>query len=528
MKKSNFQPSFLFYSKQAGMCSVGIAVLVCTLFLACIKKDLEDLKVESWQPEVALPVISSHFTVTDIVNKFETGGYLSTDASDLITVVYTGELFSLYAKDVMKLSEVPFFFADTSITLALRQLQGAKLKSMVLNEGVLAYEIRAEHTSDVLVEVEIPKATRGGQSFKEVIEIPYTGNNQLYQKGSLSLAGVVFDLSGESGVGANELKMRYKSKDKSSGLTVQLAAFQGRLKELHYELLKGYLGRYDFGAQNDSMRLDLFKNYQSGTLFLDEPRIKISIANSFGIPTVATFTNFSGNNPNTGFNLSGSFFSEVIDVKHPSDPGANATVITQRTVDKSNSNIQNFLAISPHRVSYGFEMGVNVDADTTALNFVTGSSKLQGDLTMEIPLQGRIDHIVLTDTFAVAFDEVDEAERVQFKLLINNAFPFNAQVQLYFLDTLGQRMDSLMGADEQLFAHPPIDAEGIVRVPVLETTIFEMSQSKFQVVKGSRKMVLRVQLLSHEQGSKTVKFLSSNFMDIKLGVMAKLNVKPKK
>jgi hypothetical protein len=502
------------------------ALAVLFLLSACIKKDLEDLKVKQWSPEIALPVISSHFTVEDIVNKFETGGYLTTDDDQLITVVYTGELFSINAQDVMKLSDIPFTFADTVVDVLVNQLNQARLRSVSLRSGQLSYEITAQHSGPVEVELTIPNARRNGLPFKELITLEYSGTSNLRKEGSLSLDGVTFDLTGESGSAANQLKMRYKAKDKNTGAKVGLKSFLGKLKALHYDLMKGYLGRYDFGAQNDSMRIDIFKNYRSGTLFLDDPRIKVSIKNSFGIPMESSFTNFNGANPSGSFSLSGAFFSEKIDVKHPEDPGANATVITERTIDKSNSSIQNFLAISPHRVSYAFEMQANVKADTTVVNFVTDSSAIKGTINLEVPLQGRIDHIVLVDSFGVGFDEVDEAERVEFKLLIKNAFPFSSTVQLYFLDSLKQTIDSLLPEGKTIFANPMVNTEGVVVSPVNEESLFEMDQATFQRVKHSKQMVIRVQLLSHDQAKQTVKFLSTNFMDIKLGVIAKLKVEP--
>ena len=500
--------------------------LICGLFIltACSKPDLDNLEVDTWRPEIASPLISSDFTARDIINKFETGGYFQSRPDQLITLVYTGELFSVKATDVLELPDIPYVFTDTVIKSFFSFPGNEQLTALTLNSGELTDDIRASHPEDVIVELTIPKAFKASQVFKKTILLEHQGNNSLTAEGTFSLDGYQFFLTGLSGIQYNLIEMSYRAYSATTGQKVSLSQFAGMFQDMNYKLLAGYLGERSLNIPHDSIIVDIFKHYKAGTVYLEDPKIKLTIENSFGIPVTTAFTHITGFNRNGSFSMTGTLFSNAIDIKAPDISQTLNTTTVKRELNGGNSNITNFLAFSPGRIEYGFNMSINASQSPPPLNYIRDSSKVKGHMELEIPLQGRIDHVVLEDTFDISFTELEEAESAKFKLLINNGFPLDAAVQIYFLDSAMTVIDSLLPQKERIFESGELSAQGLVLEPRLKETFFNISKERYDKIRKTKQLLLDIELISSEEAGRTVRFQESNHLSLKLGLIAQLNV----
>ena len=492
---------------------------------ACVKADLDDLKIDEWQPEVAIPLINSNFSAGDIINKFETGGYIGADNNQVIRLVYTGELFSLKATDVITLPDIPFQFISTSINSSFDFSNDEKLTFVTLNSGQLEYLIEANFTEDIVVEWTIPTARNSSEVFKKTILLEHTGTNQLTKTGAFELDNYQFNLTGVSGTGFNVIDMRYRAFTKASNTPVNLDLFVGAFKNMKYQLISGFFGQKTLNIPNDSIVVDIFKNYKSGTVFIDNPSIELVINNSLGIPVTATITHMNGHTDKGIIPLTGPAFTTPIDIGFPDISQRLVSIETKKPINKTNSNIVNFLAFSPGKIDYGFETSINAGQPGSIVNHIRDSSKLEGSINLEIPFEGRIDHVVITDSFELSFSDVDEVKGAQFKLIVDNSFPLDAAVQIYFMDSALQRIDSLLPINEMIFQSGQPNETGIVVTPFSKETYFDLSEERFEKIKNAEQLVLVIELISSNEAQQTVKFLSSNFLALKLGVVAKLNAK---
>ena len=98
-----------------------------------------------------------------------------------------------------------------------------------------------------------------------------------------------------------------------------------------------------------------------------------------------------------------------------------------------------------------------------APNFVTNLSSIDVgvELTLPRPDTFKISY-TCADTIATSLDlgTIDNVDSVEFRLYTANTFPFGGEVQVVFLDTEYQALDSLFSAPEFLIAPALVDAGG--------------------------------------------------------------------
>ena len=521
--------NFVFLAKRFTMHKRIQSVVILFSLLAivltgCLKEDFDNIKTDRWKPKVAVPLISSKFTAKDIIHRFETGGFLEIDDSQLITVVYTGELFSFKAAELFTLPDFPYLFPDTIIQTNIPVPGEEQLTSVKLNSGNMTYDISGSSPDNVVVDITILNAKKSNAVLQRSISIRPNGNQQFNAKGTIELDGYQFNLTGPAGTGFNQIDMRYRAYSEKTGKSVPLSNFSGNFSELKYQLVSGYLGEQNLGVQRDTILLDLFRNFRSGVVYIDDPLIELIIENSFGIPTTASLTHVLGFNENGSFPLTGSFFTDAIEVKYPDISLQGGITTTHATLNGSNSDLNNFIALTPGKVDFGFDMNINSNLSTPVLNYIRDSSKIEASLHLELPFQGRIDHVVLEDTFELSFSDVEEAESALFKLLVENSYPLDAGLQLYFIDSNNVAIDSLLPNQQVIFESGNVNEEGITASASTKETTFEINASRFDKIKKAKELIIHIELISSEDSQKTVKFLATNFLSVELGIIAQLNI----
>lgn len=500
-----------------------VFVLFVLFLFSCVADDFRKLQNPDWNPELAIALVDSKFGIDRIVNKFEDGGFLTTDNQGVVIVVYNDTIFELNAIDVLQLDDFTFDLAlAQSLGVTDLPLVGMSLKTLVLENGHLGVHIEDNVQEDLIVTLNMPKTTKNNVAFKETFTAKFNGGSKLTFDTVFDLSLYTIDLSG-NGNDRNKLNINYEAKKKSNNQSVVIDQFLISFENMIYSLVEGYFGEMSFGSFSDSLKIDMFKNFKSGRIILESPKIDLLVHNGFGMPIHVGFANFQGNGIGGSSTLGGSVVNSGVDANAPTNSGSTQT--TTNTIDSSNSNLSQFLAITPSSLSFSFDLVANQGSDSNTVNFLTNESALEGELALELPLKGSLDSVVFEDIYDFNTKDLKDVDEATFKLITDNMFPLGIYVQIYFLDENEQVMDSLIEDNTAIFRQAITDSKGFSIQMVREESYFTMGAGRFSEVKQfAKKIKIRAMLLTDGSDVKTVKIRETDFFDLKLGLRAYLGL----
>lgn len=257
--------------------------------------------------------------------------------------------------------------------------------------------------------------------------------------------------------------------------------------------VEGYLGVQEYSF-NDNINLDFFDRVLGGSFNLKNPSAELTFRNSVGMDGEMKVNNFTATNTRSGQNLSltAPFVSNTTFIPGPKLPNVGQVVETKIRLDKNNSNIRDFVALLPNRLSFDLDVSANKNVTPgTHTNFATNNSSIQAFLDLQIPLEGIADQILLRDTVPLDLTTASVPDGVEdgtLKLFLENTFPMEANVQIYFLAGNGQVLDSLFNDQPGIVPAGVVDANGFVNTPSKLTlsTYFDLARMDKLTFRGKR------------------------------------------
>jgi hypothetical protein len=153
----------------------------------------------------------------------------------------------------------------------------------------------------------------------------------------------------------------------------------------------------------------------------------------------------------------------------PRLPNVGQTVSTRLSLDRTNSNIRDFISDLPDQIDFDLSVHANKYGNPSLRdNFATYDSRISAFMDMEVPLEGVADHIILQDTLDLDLSEATLPESVldgNLDLILTNDFPMEAEAQFYFYDAVGNLVDSLFNGGPGIIPAGTMNASGYVDVP---------------------------------------------------------------
>lgn len=481
--------------------------------------NLEGDDLDDWNPNFAIPLLNTNLTIQDALDNFETGGLITTNSDNLVTVVYRGSRFSIFGGDFFNLPDFQVPFLDTIQDNPVPLPSPTEFKNITLKAGTYTYGASSLETQALNVTVTIPDLTIGGLAFVRQFVIPASdGVTPVQFTDTVNLE--YFNLSFEGG----DFRTEYKAIRTNDGQSVTIPNSYFEMYGLEYSYIDGYFGNQVLDLPAGNNTIDLFKNWQQGNIVFEEPKFTFNFRNSYGCPirinvdSLSVVTNFNGT-----VSLQSPDIDNGIDLNFPSLAQIGGVSTTSLTLNANNSNINDLLSNIPFKFFYDLEGKINPDANPAIQNFLTDSSKLEVDVDMELPLYAGIGEFVLKDTFDFDFSEYEDLERIAFRLLSNNGFPFDVGMQIYFLNEQNEMLDSLFSSNRPVFAAANVDGAGNVTSSVETLTEESFDNLRFSnLTANGKKLVIIGSLQTINGGTTPVKIYSDYNLSIKLGALGGL------
>ena len=411
---------------------------------------------------------------------------------------------------------------NESMELDLSQGNGEALTTLRLSSGTITYDITSGIKEDIELDFTLPYATNGGVPFSQTINLNSDNVTDTEQSGTFDLAGYELDLTA-GGSGTNILAADIVARIVSSGGPVPFSLSDGVSFELSFgditiDYLEGNIGTQTFDLPEDTIALGMDTLLPDVDIIIADPRISLTLTNSFGIPLGIDFSEITALKDGGSLGLTG--LSDPFVINAPSSLGDSAQ--TDININNSTTNISELLSFKPAQLVFGLSGSTNPNGTTT--NFLSGESGVGISLAVDIPVYLGVSGFEYRDTLEFPEEVFDNVVEANMKTIITNELPVDINVQAYFLDENYEVIDSLYDDYTALVASSQVDGNGEMVSSTVANADTELDEEKTNRLKPSKYIVTSTRFSTANNGTTAAKFYSNAKVGIKLGVIAKVRV----
>jgi hypothetical protein len=256
------------------------------------------------------------------------------------------------------------------------------------------------------------------------------------------------------------------------------------LVEVELTYVEGYIGQQRFSLQG-SQAIDFFSEIEAEKLALSEASASVLFSNSVGVDAEVELRDFNAVNSRDGrrVKLSGApLLAGPFRIPGAALPDTSLPRQTLLALSPANSNIVPFINSLPDRIDYDIQVLANPSRQPGQRdNFATDQSRIEAFLEFEAPLIGVAQRLLLRDTAALSLGSTDAPDEIsggELRLLIENRFPVEAEIDAKVLDASGALVAQLASGSRVAAGQP--DASGYVAQPATSQIAFAFDAATLQ------------------------------------------------
>ncbi|MEI8278180.1 MAG: hypothetical protein WCG87_00370 [Bacteroidota bacterium] len=513
-------------------------LVTSVLGISCIKKSdfaFNNLKIDNWTPDWAFPLLNAQLTLKNLV---KSNNVVTEDSTGLYSLHYDGKLFSAKASDYIFIPNqsyssgpislhtplsIPSFTGTVSDSFSnhfsYTDTSGAQLEHIKIKAGTLNFHLASTYRQNISLQLSFPNIINtSGSALNINANISYPSSTSDV---SIDLSNYTIDLTnGNTTRNYMAYKINYVINGSGQSINSSTDSLSAAidLTNIKYSFIDGTLGHYSIPIPHDTINVAVFNNTLTAQIYLKNPKLHLAFANSLGLGVSAQFDSLYGlTNHGVYVNMNIS----PISVAGATSIGSTDT--SNYTVDSTNSTIQNIFNPAPNQVIYVGHIDINPGGGMP-YNFITDQSTISLSADAELPAWFKIIEFSLQDTLKMSLPkDTNILQKAEFKMLVNNAFPVYASIQLYFADSAYNILDSLITPTNNLIPQAPVNSSGVVNGSTLATSDFIYDHDRYHIMASKvRYGFIRGNLKS--SGTNSVQIHSSDNINIKLGFRFMLNV----
>lgn len=536
-----------------------VGLFLSALFLYSCTDDyfeFDKIKTDDWRPELAVPLINSSLSLSDILLREDSNGIITTNPDGVLEIVYDGRVFSTsgatavtlpnqnYRESVAFPNPLPTTGGtlplNTDLTLSFDNGgSGLEADNVLLKDGNLIVTLENEYQHRIIATLVFPSITdASGDSLVLNYNIPpATAGGVSVRSQTINLAGndlnMTKDADGNPAINKIPVRVRFQFQltngvGSSGSEEVRLV---GALNNLDFKEFTGYVGNSPLELDIDSIPINIFENFKNGSFFLSNPFVNISILNSYGVPMNLSFQSLralnSDKNPNF---LDIQLPQNPIDLNSPSKYGKETTSIM---LDNMNSNVASVVSYLLKQIEYDAVAQFNPTGPPPAnqRNFISDTSNIALDVELRLPFEGYASGFFLVDTIDFNFEVSDELDNGLIRVIAENSFPVAADFQIVFVDSAYNPIDSLYSPADTLNPNglkpiiPPsiVDANGETIQSSRSRTDVSIEGERLNRLVDGKYVLIKAELNTVDAANQqNIRFKPEYNLDISLGLKAKI------
>lgn len=397
-----------------------------------------------------------------------------------------------------KKDEIEYYFGGAEFTQVKLKSGFIKLKveSTVEEAIVLDYSLPnsfkdGEPGTPLSKTWTVPPAKKGEKIFVE--EMFPIGGYTIYFWGKSNLENPTFNHVYTELIARIEYSGILRTLSLEDKIRVELG-----LVDLIPELIIGDPGRHELSS-NDTVGLKLFDNI-SGDLSLEDAKMNLNFYNSFGIETLLDIKEIKGQNTRNGKSLkliSSELLNPILLKKAVNNPPLVAYEYDVM-LDKSNSNLKQFLELMPNKLMPEIEAVVRPNGTINQNDFAFDVSELLVNIRFEMPLKFGLDNLTVAVNESVSFfsdEKVNNIKGGQLILKLINDFPISGRIKMVFKDKMGEQLFELFSGDNYEMTAAEVDLQtNKTKVPTESELIANISRDQAKLLSQIKSIDLEVYL----------------------------------
>ena len=503
-----------------------ILINLCLVLTIISCTDLTSVKEvdASLNGEYAIPLINTKARIVEIAESTSGNAVVKVDPEGRLTVFYTAPPVQRFAREIFAPVDfpVPLFLQDTVAPVPFPvevfptnfQLD----RAIFANVGIRwSFQTKLQET--VTVKVTIPELSKDGVIYTRDYVLNYEGGeetNLITETESVDS----WDVTGNN----NQVFVNYDARNEA-GERIELDRIVLTFDRLDFGYIEGFFGKEIQQVDGEVITVGVYSNWLSGGLWFENPKVRIDGENAFGFPVEAKFnsvefTTITGST----FLMTGDLIDNGVLFKHPTLAEVGEVKLDTFFFNNENSNIQEIFNEKVSRVAFDIDAVANPEDDPDITGFMTSDSYYKVVTNVELPLFGYANELKLTDTFDIDFEGYASLESAEFKLIMENDFPFDVRVQGFLLDENQNITDSLF-RDQRYFL-PAADIDemtGIATSAGEETVFIPFDETKINNVIDASKVVFLIDLESLNNGEESLWIYEDYALELRMGAKIKLN-----
>lgn len=483
-----------------------LAFVTFTLF-GCQVNPFNDLTTEGVHSDWAVPLIDSKKSIKDIIEGFDNQAFLQISPDGSLVLHYKGESIARSSLDIFASFQNALFpITDTAMAVPMRLPSGVHVDYVDVKKGTMDW-LMISPTEALNVKMRIPQMTKNGVAFERNFVVTSFG-----YKGTLDLEGWKIEST-------NDSIYIYHDARKANGERVNLKGSGGiNIKDFEFKYVKGYLGVDTFDVPGAMLKMDFFDNWKQGEVKFANPKMTLTVDNSFGLP-VRSFSRVADVITINGQRIAlKSDLNKGVDINYPKLNEVGQSKRTVLILDKSNSNIVELLSQNPVAIDYDIDGITNADPSVRAIGFLTDTSSFKLQVDMDLPLHGTAKNFAVTDTFDINMSNYQNVTYGEFKIITDNGIPIDVSLQGFFANANGSVIDSFYTVSSLILRGAPVGSDGLPRSIQTNENVVKVEGDKLKHVLSAKKLIIRYTFSTSNNGSIPVKLTAAQDVRVRVGV----------
>lgn len=556
-----------------------LCIILISLFItSCVQEtidDLSDINAVSGNPAMALPLVNAQIGIKELYKTYSDRGFVN-EASDMFLTFVYQKRDSLESQQLITVPEVKLEYelkfdqgtANTFNTVGklsnnfssyavLSTGNKEKMKGYKIRKGNFFADITCQFKHDAVVICTYPSITKNGRPLIDTIIVKYTGTFPFTVNKVINLDGYDVDLS-DGGISYNVIPYLFElNLTKKPGETASendKIKVSERFKIDEYQVIRGYLGKFDILNTTTRSRIDIFDRQIDGNLFLNDPKLVFTMQNSIGMPLTGRITNLRIEDPNGNMvPVTIDPFKDTFTLAYPSVIGQ--VINSEYTIDKTNSNIDKIISRAPQYILYDMVFTANYREEESSDNYLVWDNSFRVQGNVNIPLDLAVIKYELKSSGDLDLPKDEEGLEIQDMKLATfgeNYMPFEVYIQAYFtkpalingvdsfivVDSLYKETSHVLtdstGKQELVYGMKitgcKVDANGNIIGPGIGTDEVVANKSNLDFWKNCDKYLLKVRTNTSRfgtSGSPFVKVYGNQYINFKAGIQGKFKFNTK-
>ncbi len=525
------------------------------VFVSCMNDewmaDKYDFTVR-WEPGFEGPLVFGNLSIEDMLTKFDTSGYLIEDSTNFLYFIFdTSE--TVYADDYIDIPDQDFlqvFFqsevdipgsslgniGDTITFIEVKNFEwertgDERLDSVHMKGGEIVIFVTSTIKHTGILTMYSDQIELNGEQYRQVIDISDPSGN-FSTTVRIPLAGSSVHLD-NSNPDTTFLEMIFEFDLINSGadiLASEIVSITKSFQNLDYQAVYGYVGVYDsLIIDKEVIEFSSMPEDFIGRIQLADPQIHLKVSNSFGVPFGIELLDLEARFKDasmTPISLDPDVNPIIIDA--PTINQVGESILSHTVIDSNNSNINEIASTD----LTGLQFSINALGNPTGFmnNFILDTSHLDVNIEVVIPMHLRAEGLELADTFdfEIGGDEGFSRENIKsfmFQLETENGLPLEVSIQVYFMDNNDDYLDSLFNEQNwNILPSGVVDDDGKVIMTTYNKVEVPLTESQIDNVFIAEKIMIKTLVETTDQGTRDIKFYSTNSLSFKLGAKAEVSV----